>query len=429
MRAVSWNSSSEVPVSLKVHVKNFQSIEEAEIEIKGLTVLTGTNNAGKSALFRAIRGAFTNARGSDFVRIGKDSCTVDITFDDGQTLTWEKGRKGVNSYVVNGKRFDKVGHGVPPEAQKFGVSSIRVSDAELWPQIAPQLTGVMFLLDQPGSVIAEAVADVERVNQLSRALKSSESDRRSAKNDLKLRAQDGAAMQERRATFERLGDVLQSLELIEKRNKQGEQVAKAVGNLDKLGGRWRRASEEVDALAGVGAAAASIPSDDRVQAAQALGKEWREMARLRDRLQAAQGALEAVSGLEDAEGKVPSEQRMAYASKLRHGIGVTVELVVRHDKAVKDLQLAESADSVIQGISLDEAKYAKAEKFTKALTTTRGLKTRYVKCRQDVEELDLSVRETEKQASEVSGRFAALLGTFDECPTCGGGLDHVHKTG
>lgn len=426
---VSWNSSSEVHVPIKVRVRNFQSIEDAEIEIKGLTVLTGTNNAGKSALFRAVRGAFTNARGSDFVRIGKDACTVDVTFDDGQTLTWEKGRKGVNSYIVNGKRFDKVGHGVPPEAQKFGVSSIRVADTELWPQIAPQLTGVMFLLDQPGSVIAEAVADVERVNQLSRALKASDSDRRTAKNDLKLRVQDGAAMQERRAAFVRLDEILQHLEGIEKRNKLGEQIAKAFGNLDKLGSRWRRASEEVRALDGLDEAATSVPSDDRIEAALQVAKTWRELSRLHGRLKAAQGALEAVSGLEEAEAKVPSDERMAFAGKLRHGIGVTVELVLRHDKAVEDLRLGESADSVIRGITLDDAKHAKAGKFTKALATTRSLKTRYVKCRDDVAELAKAVREAEMQASEVQAKLTALLGNLAECPTCGGGLDHVHQTG
>ena len=34
---------------LKVRVRNFQSIEDATLVIDGLTVVTGTNNAGKSA--------------------------------------------------------------------------------------------------------------------------------------------------------------------------------------------------------------------------------------------------------------------------------------------------------------------------------------------------------------------------------------------
>ena len=175
----------------KVRVRNFQSIEDAELVIDNLTVVTGTNNAGKSAFFRALRGALTNARGSGFVRHGKSHCTVDIEdLASGRKLTWEKGSK-VNRYVVDGESLDRVGHGVPPEARIFGVESVGAGNSELWPQIAPQITGVSFLLHEPGSVIAEAVADVERVNQLSRALKACESDRRSARNDLKMRRKDG----------------------------------------------------------------------------------------------------------------------------------------------------------------------------------------------------------------------------------------------
>ena len=35
---------------VRVHVQNFQSIREAEVEIAGFTVITGTNNTGKTAL-------------------------------------------------------------------------------------------------------------------------------------------------------------------------------------------------------------------------------------------------------------------------------------------------------------------------------------------------------------------------------------------
>ncbi len=41
---------------VKVRVKNFQSIREAEVEVKGLTVITGPNNSGKTAFMRAVKG-------------------------------------------------------------------------------------------------------------------------------------------------------------------------------------------------------------------------------------------------------------------------------------------------------------------------------------------------------------------------------------
>ena len=93
-----------------VHVRDFQSIQDAIIIIDGFTVVTGPNNSGKSALQRAIRGVFTNPPAGSLVRHGAKYLSVTITFSDGQTVCWEKGSK-VNRYIVNGKLIDNVGRG------------------------------------------------------------------------------------------------------------------------------------------------------------------------------------------------------------------------------------------------------------------------------------------------------------------------------
>ena len=48
---------------MQVKIENYQSIKEADFEVKGLTAITGANNTGKSACARAIAGAFSNAHG------------------------------------------------------------------------------------------------------------------------------------------------------------------------------------------------------------------------------------------------------------------------------------------------------------------------------------------------------------------------------
>ena len=67
---------------MKIKVENFQSIKNSEVEIEGLTVITGQNNIGKSALARAVGGVFSNLRGNSFVRRGEKYCSVEIKFDD-----------------------------------------------------------------------------------------------------------------------------------------------------------------------------------------------------------------------------------------------------------------------------------------------------------------------------------------------------------
>lgn len=197
-------------MTVTIRVQNFQSIEDSEIEVSGLTVITGTNNGGKSALHRAVYGAVTNARGTKFVRYGKDHCTVTLTFGDGHSLVWEKGDK-INSYTVDGKTLNKVGAGAPPaEVQALGIVPIEAAGRELWPQFAHQFTGQVFLLDQPGSVLAESIADVTRVGVLNEALRNTQSDRRAQGAELKVRVSDLAKLEALESTYAGL-DVVEML--------------------------------------------------------------------------------------------------------------------------------------------------------------------------------------------------------------------------
>jgi exonuclease SbcC len=175
-----------MPVTIRA--RNFQSIEDAELKVSGLTVVTGANNSGKSALMRAIRGVFENPGGDAFVRHGTDAFAVDLDFGDA-TVTWSKGPKVKPTYVIGGKTIHP-GRGVPDEVTDLNVAPVKAGNTDVWPQIAPQFTGQVFLLDMPGSAVAEAVSDVDRVSRLTEALRLAESDKRSAASELKLRKKD-----------------------------------------------------------------------------------------------------------------------------------------------------------------------------------------------------------------------------------------------
>ena len=384
-------------MAIKVRVRNFQSIEDAELVIDGLTVLTGTNNAGKSAFFRAVRGVFTNARGSSFVRHGAKHCTVDLRFEDGRTLTWKKGSDGTNGYVIDGKDFPKVGSGVPPEVREFGVVPVPVGSTDLWPQIAPQITGVSFLLHENGSVIAEAVADVERVNQLSRALKACESDRRSARSDLKVRRKDRTVFNERREKFAGLEDAVSSLRALEKRHAKATKHAKAMGNLVKMGARHQKAREAVEALEGLDDAAAQLSAPERVTEAQETSQDLVMATRLRGRREQFRTVVEGLEGLDDVSGHLPSDARVEYAGQFRKALGLTVELTMKYEEASRDLEAARKAQAALDGIDLDEKLVERAGKFKKALGNAAGLKRRYVHSRDAVTHLAGEIRDQEAQ--------------------------------
>ncbi len=300
-------------MTVKIRVRDFQSIEDAEIEVSGLTVITGANNTGKSAMLRAVYGVFTNARGTKYVRHGKDQCAVTLTFGDGRTVTWEKGEK-VNRYTVDGKVLDKVGAGVPVEVEALGISPITASGREVWPQFAHQFTGQVFLLDQPGSVLAESIADVSRVGVLNEALRNAQSDKRSLASELKVRLGDVTRYEAQEASYAGL-DVVEALaQEAEGLKERTDQLSRDVHDLQDLQASVATYAGVVTTLAPVRAVA--LP-DDGAEARTALG----ELSALQDLAVKLTGAVQALSALAPVAGiPVPDTSEGARALKVSEAL-------------------------------------------------------------------------------------------------------------
>lgn len=187
-----------------VKIENYQSIKKAQFEVKGLTVITGPNNTGKSACARAIAGAFSNARGHSHVRKGEKHSTVSIDFEDGNTVVWEKG-KGVNRYEINGHQIDKVGSKTPVELEDLKLVSVDVDGKTVWPQIARQFEQI-FLLDMPPSVLSSALSDVDTIEALEKASSLSRNETRSINSRIKIKHEDLETERRKLPVFNELSD-------------------------------------------------------------------------------------------------------------------------------------------------------------------------------------------------------------------------------
>jgi hypothetical protein len=190
---------------MQVKIENYQSIKHAEFEVKGLTVITGANNTGKSACARAIAGVFSNARGYSHVRQGEKSSKVSIAFEDGTQVVWEKG-KAVNKYEINGNKIDKVGSKTPDELADLNVVPVDVDGKTVWPQIAKQFEQI-FLLDMPPSVLSSALSDVKTIEALEKASSLSRNETRSINNRIKVKHEDLVHEREQIPKFNELDEV------------------------------------------------------------------------------------------------------------------------------------------------------------------------------------------------------------------------------
>lgn len=96
----------------RIVLENFMSHSRTEIEpARGLTVLIGPNNCGKSAMVSALQTLCSNIAGDFMVRHGEKECRVTIETDDGHSVTWRRHR-GAVSYLIDGR---EVPRGVTPD--------------------------------------------------------------------------------------------------------------------------------------------------------------------------------------------------------------------------------------------------------------------------------------------------------------------------
>lgn len=351
-------------MSVRVHVQNFQSISDAEVVIDGFTVITGTNNTGKTALQRAIRGVFQNTPGTAFIREGQTTCAVTVDLGD-RKVTWSKGtgKKDRPTYVIDGGEPIYPGQAVPEEVAALGVVPIQAGGQEVWPTIAPQFSGQIFLLDKPGSAVAEAVADVERVGQLNRALRNAEGDRRTAAATLKVRVADLAGYEDKAAQYEGLDEAVAGVTALEGAQALVVRMARAVQGVQSLRDRLRTAREAAALLEPVGAIV--VPD---AAAAIKLQRELAELLKLQQRMQKAQKEVKRYAG-----------------------VGNLL-------------------------VSVDEGP---SKRLLDALKVLKGFQTRLKAAQDLVVEHQTALTKTEGEQTVAQGDFEAALKDLGQCPTCG----------
>jgi energy-coupling factor transporter ATP-binding protein EcfA2 len=152
---------------MRIHIKNFQSLGDVEIEAEGLTVLVGRSNLGKSAFVRALSSVLFNRPGDEFIRLGESRAVVTldgVTGVDGRehTISWTRQRNGSAEFIVDGEGFTKLGGAAPPPVVEAGFRDVWIGDRErrkgeyIRPQLAAQMDPV-FLLTRTGSFIADVL--------------------------------------------------------------------------------------------------------------------------------------------------------------------------------------------------------------------------------------------------------------------------------
>lgn len=106
-------------MSTSIKIQNFQSIESADIEADGFTILVGESSQGKSACLRAVSAACNNRFRQNYLKYGEETMTVEIGYNDEGSFKTTKNKKDSPTYSLNGVPYEKLNRTVPQEIADF----------------------------------------------------------------------------------------------------------------------------------------------------------------------------------------------------------------------------------------------------------------------------------------------------------------------
>lgn len=175
-------------------LRDFQSHEKSTFNFdKGLNVLVGVSNVGKSSISRALSLILFNAWDKSWVRFGARYCHVGLETSTGVLVVREKGEK-VNKYILTlpedgiPRTFESFGTVVPEEIQKaLNIHATHIDSTDtLNLNFAGQMDA-LFLLSQTGSYRAKVLGKLSGATYLDHAIHELNLEKRqvtSKKNDI-----------------------------------------------------------------------------------------------------------------------------------------------------------------------------------------------------------------------------------------------------
>jgi len=399
---------------VRIRVKDFQSIRDAEVVIEGLSVVTGPNNSGKTALLRAVRGVFTNPPAGPLVRQGAAFLSVELTFDDGTQILWEKGWEkpgqkgaGINRYSINGVEIQAVGRGAPPEIAALGVREIQAASDRVWPQVAEQFDGTLFLINRSGSAVAEALSDVEKVGKLTTALKLSEKDRRSADSELKVRRKDVEDFENTLKKYDGLDLVSAAVVSVQKTRQTVLEKAREVQVARVLLQKLQEAQGEVEKLK---LFEVGVPK---------VSGALQQLADLRE----AQGLCKRLSNAREEASKYPGLEVSLPGSE----VALELQATLSSTRSLQgQLQKVQGELSDLADLNLpDLPDFGRAQKLAQAVGLIKGLYKKYEAAQDGVEDASKDEAVAGSCLEGFQVEVAQLLGDRGFCPTC----NSVHEAG
>lgn len=170
---------------IKITLENFQSYKEPQSFIfdKGLTAITGTNNSGKSAVFRAVECLLLNPLGAkSYIHHGQTFARVSLTIPDLISIDYFRYEDRVK-YVINNQEYNAIKrNNLFDLVQNF---PLKMDERGQVLSLIDEWT-TMFPFDRKDSELFKMFEDIFNIQDSNLVVKHFNTQERELKNSIKL---------------------------------------------------------------------------------------------------------------------------------------------------------------------------------------------------------------------------------------------------
>ena len=197
----------------KIILVNFQSHVYSELRLsRGVNVIVGPSDSGKTAIMRALRwNMFNDPSGVEFVREGESEVSVTVRFQNNVEVERRRSRSK-NQYILRRPDeeelvFEGFGKNVPAEIEEaIGIKKIMLDDKKALPlNFSDQLDGP-FLLQETDAYKAQAIGRMVGVDLLDETMRDTLRDKKQISIRRELMEKDLEETEESLKAFSDLDD-------------------------------------------------------------------------------------------------------------------------------------------------------------------------------------------------------------------------------
>jgi exonuclease SbcC len=417
----------------KVIIENFQSHGRSELEFgRGLNVIIGPSDNGKSAVLRAIRWALYNEpRGSEFVRSGARECRVTVTMSDGAEIVREltltkSGAPARNRYIVKmpdaePQVYEGFGIEVPAEVIKaHGMPQVQLdTDKRVFLSFGSQLEGP-FLMAESGSLRARAIGRLLGVHVVDAAMRNTQRDQRSVK-------QETARLEQRLEQYDQdlqhYADIPEQEEKLERAEAflaMAEEYRTRLTRLEALREQLEQSEREEILLGARLGALAELPEAERqLKQAEELHRQEARLERLAQEIGRVDQERRVYKSRIDALTALPIAEERARAAaekqvRLTNLTRVETELKVRDTelgRLQRELGQLTGVGQAGDQVQRAQASLARLEKLEQRLADLQDVAQRVAKGKE-------MLAQTEGDLRAHLAEYEGVLRRLGKCPTC-----------